>query len=106
RPVLARRSRAAPRPAQRDRRGGAGRRPGGVRRHDAHHRQAGPPAARRTPPPRPDRNETLMTAMQPRSLRILQGLAASLSLLAMAPAKAGPDIQHWVADTGARVYFV
>ena len=47
-----------------------------------------------------------MTAMQPRSLRILQGLAASLSLLAMAPAKAGPDIQHWVADTGARVYFV
>lgn len=44
--------------------------------------------------------------MQKNRLRHLGSLAATLGLLAATPALAGPDIQHWVADTGARVYFV
>ncbi|THF63789.1 insulinase family protein [Pseudothauera nasutitermitis] len=37
--------------------------------------------------------------------RLLHALAAS-ALLAAGAAQAGPQIQHWTADTGARVYFV
>lgn len=46
-----------------------------------------------------------MTAMPLRRNRLLHGLATLLAF-AVTPAQAGPEIQHWVADTGARVYFV
>ncbi|WP_230976764.1 M16 family metallopeptidase [Pseudothauera rhizosphaerae] len=39
-------------------------------------------------------------------IRFLHALATTLCLCAAAAAQAGPQIQHWIADTGARVYFV
>lgn len=47
-----------------------------------------------------------MSTMQTLSHSLLRCFAATLALLAMPPVQAGPKIQHWVADTGARVYFV
>lgn len=47
-----------------------------------------------------------MSTMQTLSHSLLRYFAATLALLAMPPVQAGPKIQHWVADTGARVYFV